>query len=140
MKSLETLIKVHQQELDEKRQEITSLEEEKVQLKRWAAEMEKELQTEREFVAQNPHLAITYDRYRKTITQRQKNMRETLVDIDARLFMLREQLAQLFGEVKKYELILDRKRLEATKERQARETKTLDEIAMNQFLRQDDAQ
>jgi hypothetical protein len=135
MKSLKILIKINKLALDEKRQELVQLEEQKTQLLQWQKTMKDELEKEFQFVASNPEMSGTFDSYRKKITQRQLNMDIALKDINLQIELKLQQIAYLFGEVKKYEIIQQQHLAKAIKEQKYKETKSLDEIALNNYLK-----
>lgn len=136
MKSLKTLIKINKLSLDEKRQELVELEEQKTQLLQWQETMREELEKEFQFAVNNPEMSGTFDSYRKKIVQRQLNMDIVLKDLNLQIEQKLLQIADLFGEVKKYEIIQQQNAEKAAKEQKTKETKFLDEIAINNYLKE----
>lgn len=136
MKSIETLIKVSKQELDTKRKELKEIEEQKQQLLKWQKEMDDELKREEKFAAENPHVSMTFDSYRQMVNKRQQNMQIALHDIANQIEAVTTQISQLFGEVKKYEIVQQQKLTQLLKEQKKKEAKALDEIALNNYLKE----
>ena len=123
MKSIETLIKINKQALDEKRQELVELEGQKDQLIEWQKKMDKELHKETEFAVKNPEVSMTFEQYRDMIQGRQSNLKSVLNDINGQIENVAEQITQLFGEVKKYEIVEQQKLAKILKEQKQKESK-----------------
>lgn len=136
MKSIKTLIKINKLALDEKRQELVVLEEQKTQLLQWQKNMKEDLDKEFQFVTSNPEMSMTFDSYRKKVTQRQLNMEMVLKDLNLQIERKLQQIADLFSEVKKYEIIQQQNIAKILKEQKHKETKALDEIALNNYLKE----
>lgn len=136
MKSIKTLIKINKLALDEKRQELVAIEEQKTQLLQWQKNMKDDLDKEFQFVTSNPEMSMTFDSYRKKITQRQLNMEMVLKDLNLQIERKLQQIADLFSEVKKYEIIQQQNIAKILKEQKHKETKALDEIALNNYLKE----
>jgi len=136
MKSIETLIKVSKQELDVKRKELKEIEEQKQKLLKWQKDMNDELRREEQFAAQNPHMSMTFDSYRQKVNQMQLNMHVALQETDNQIESISLQISALFSEVKKYEIVHQQKLTQLLKEQRKKETKALDEIALNNYLKE----
>ncbi|MDA0781750.1 MAG: flagellar FliJ family protein [Rickettsiales bacterium] len=140
MKSIQTIIKVNKQALDEKRQELAELEGQKEQLINWQKKMKDELAKEFDFAVKNPEMSITFDYYRKLISRRQVNLQLALNDLNLQIENITLQIAELFGEVKKYEIIEQQKLAKILKEQKLRDSKALDEIAISNYLKERNGQ
>jgi flagellar export protein FliJ len=135
MKSIETLIKINTSELDELRKVASGCEDEIDKLIFYNNKMEAELEMEHAFVTNNPQMGLMFTNYKTMIRQRQANIEEALRDIENRLEYLKEQIAMKFNDVKKYEILLSTKLEELRKKELADETKQLNEIAINNYLK-----
>ncbi|PIR37130.1 MAG: hypothetical protein COV35_11085 [Alphaproteobacteria bacterium CG11_big_fil_rev_8_21_14_0_20_39_49] len=140
MKSIQTIIKVNKQALDEKRQELVELEGQKEQLINWQKKMKDELAKEFDFAVKNPEMSITFDYYRKLISRRQVNLKLALDDLNLQIENITLQIAELFGEVKKYEIIEQQKLAKILNEQKLRDSKALDEIAISNYLKERNVQ
>jgi flagellar FliJ protein len=136
MKSIETLIKINKQALDEKRQELVELESQKEQLIQWQDKMKQEMDKESEFVSKNPEMSFTFGFYRELIKGRQANLKIALEDINTQIDSITEEITEIFGEMKKYEIVEQQKLRKILKEQKYKETKALDEIALNNYLKE----
>lgn len=112
------------------------LEEQKTQLLQWQKNMKEDLDKEFQFVTSNPEMSMTFDSYRKKVTQRQLNMEMVLKDLNLQIERKLQQIADLFSEVKKYEIIQQQNIAKILKEQKHKETKALDEIALNNYLKE----
>jgi len=135
VKSIETLIKVHKSNLDEKRQELARLEGQKDEMLGYSKKMAAELQREAEFAATDPSVSMTFENYRRMINERQNNIFAAVSDIDKQITPIRFEISEIFNEIKKYELLLERKIAQQKSEELEIENKNLDEIARNNFLK-----
>ena len=136
MKSINTLIKIHTRDLDDLRKSVVKCEEEKEQLIGYNNKMEDELLIEHALAAKNHELGIIFTNYRRLIRDRQAVITKSLQDLDRRIETLKENIALKFGEVKRYEILLANKLHAETKKQQALETKQLDEISINNYLKE----
>jgi flagellar export protein FliJ len=137
MKSLKTLIKLHRKELDEKRRELTALENKKEQLQQAIISLIKELKNEQKIIASNPEIAYSYTNYAIRNRERQQLLAFEIVQIDEQIDQLSEVIFELFSEVKKYEIALENKQKQIKAEEERQETIFLDEISINGFIRKD---
>jgi flagellar FliJ protein len=135
MKSIKTLIKLSKQKLDEKRRELAELEKQREQLIEYSNLMTEELRVEQEFAAREPEMSITFDSYRKRIMEKQANITFALREISRQSLVISDAIAELYGEMKKYEIVLEQKILEEANERKIRDGKVLDEIARGNYIK-----
>lgn len=137
-KGIETLIKLHQKELDALRRELVRKEEEKEQLLQLAARLHQELLTERELAAENPLMSGYMAEFEKRMQKRQLGIAQEVMRVDAELADLSSSIAERFGELKKYEITRDNRIAEAKAAADNREQMMLDEVGLQQFARRDD--
>ena len=137
MKSLQTLIKLHNNELDEIRRKLKEAQEQLDLFKAIKRQMQEDLDAEYEFASTAPDMAMTFANYRQKMNERLKNAEQTINSIDREVQRITNQIALKFGEVKKYEIVLENKINHLLKEEKDKETATLDEIAMQKFIQED---
>lgn len=138
MKTIQTLIKIHSQSLDEKRVELKQAQEQKDEMLEYSKKMADELASEMAAVSQNPEIAMTFGSYRDMIGERQENISNAVSEIDKQIDYISHKIAEIYGEVKKYETLLKQRQLQEYNKQKAKETKAMDEIAVNNFMRRDD--
>ncbi len=138
MKELQTLIKMHQRELDELRRALVSLENQKEQLVSMAVKLQEELNAEWEAAQGQPQMASYMAGYEKRVKKRQMDIALEVGRLEGEMEKRRQLIAESFGELKKYEIALDQ-RLEAlAASEKAKEQAALDEAAIQGFTRKKD--
>ncbi|MGE0755125.1 MAG: hypothetical protein AB7L92_08210 [Alphaproteobacteria bacterium] len=139
MKSLKTLIKIHQHELDELRRIMVTLEGERNKLEAAVARLQQELLEEAEKAQKSPELARYYGDFARRIRQRQQQLREESRKIQKKIEDLREKISAAFSEVKKYEIALQNTLRREKEEQERKETIAMSELAIGQHLRKHDS-
>jgi flagellar export protein FliJ len=139
MKGINTLIKLHQRELDALRRQLVQLEEQKEQLIQLAGKLHRELMNERELAVKDPTMAAYMGDFEKRIKNRQLEIAKEVIQIDQRSSQLAAAIAESFGELKKYEITRDNEHEREQAKANQREQEMLDEIGMQQFSRKDDS-
>lgn len=137
MDSLETLVKFYSKDLEEKRKRIKECYDSKDQLNHYFKKMEEELKAEQDLVSSDPTFGMTFHNYKMQIEERQKIITNSLIDLENQIHNLQEDMANIFSEMKKYDIMHKRKlKLERDKQK-AKETRELDEIALNNYMSED---
>lgn len=134
MKTLQTLIKIHKRDLDDKRRELVALEEQKAELLEFSKQMKEELAAESELASADPSMSLTFNNYRNMIKNRQATIAGILSELKVKMDSLSYAISEIYGEVKKYEIILQQKIDKKTQEEKSQENKVLDEVAINGYL------
>lgn len=139
MQGIETLIKMHQRELDALRREMVQQEEQKEQLIQLATKLFEELMRERELASENPvGMAQYMAGYEKRMQQRQLGIAQEVIQIDMEIQRLSAAIAERFGELKKYEITRDNRLAREQAAEAGREQATMDEVGLQQFSRRED--
>lgn len=79
---------------------------------------------------------VAYGSYAQAVIQRRQNIQASLAEVDAQAEALREKLAGAFAELKKYEMMEERRLARENRERDRREQASLDEVATLRHARQ----
>jgi flagellar protein FliJ len=137
MKSMKTLIRVKQRQLDELKRAISTLEAKREEIYQTISELSERLQKELKAAENLPDLAHFFGDFSRHIRSRQDQLyvmaRRTEIEIEKMTLVIRE----LFNEMKKYEVAhanWEKKNQEMVRKR---EEKQLDETAIGIFLRQE---
>lgn len=138
MQGIDTLIKMHQRELDALRRQLVQQEEQKQQLIELATKLHEELLRERELAAQEPAMAAYMGDFEKRIQKRQLGIAQEVIRIDDEIAQLSAAITERFGELKKYEITRDNQIAREKAAEDAREQNRLDEVGLQQFSRRDD--
>ena len=135
MKKIETLIRLHKLELDEKRRELRRLEELMQSYIEARARIEVELKEEQVKAKESLENAQTYAGYAKQIIARRAAMDQKIESLKPEIAKQEIVVQMAYQELKKYEITAER---QATAERQEllrQEQSQLDETASQAFAR-----
>ena len=133
---LSVLIRLHKHELDEKQKELKELYDRLERLEAKQQKLQDEMAREKQAVEQSDdNVHFTYADFRRKAEQEQSALAKDMQKLEEKIFTARDEMLEIFGEMKRYDLAQElRLRLEAD-ERRLRETKSLDEIALETFRR-----
>lgn len=128
-KTLTTLIRFRKRQLDELRRRLTALESQKEQLIRRLETIRRELLREQEMASRQPEMSGFYGNYAERIRNRELEIAQEIGKLDRQMNQLSEQIRDSFGELKKFEILRERKLKEQREQEDRRETAQLDDIA-----------
>lgn len=133
---LSVLIRLHKHELDEKQKELKELYDRLEQLEKQQQKLLDAMEREKRAVEENGgDIHFTYAGFRRKAEQERDALAGDIKKLEQKIFTVRDQMLDIFGEMKRYNIAQDlRLRLEAD-ERRLAETKSLDEIALETFRR-----
>ena len=134
-KTIETLIKVSQYALDDKRKVLAAHFEELALLERKRQAIDEELAAEQAAARDDPSIGITYGLYANAIIARRDKLDGDILVKNREVELARDDVQEAFEEVKKYELALDRLREAQAKEQARIEEEELNEMGLNGFRR-----
>ena len=103
MSALDTVIRVHRWQLDERRAQLAELERLEARLKGEVQRLLRELETEQRVAAASLEAGLAYSSYAAAIHDRQAKITASLVEVEGQIGQAREALAEAFQEVKRYE-------------------------------------
>lgn len=136
IKAVNTLIRLHKRELDELRRKLGGLQKQKDQLLLASKKLDEDLLNEQERAATMPEMAAFMGKFAQRIRDRKDILAAEISKLEVQIEALTGEIAVKFGELKKYEIVRDswlgREREVADK----KEVAELDEIAIQQFIRQ----
>jgi flagellar FliJ protein len=132
-KPLKILVKLSKNELDRKRRELAEFLNKKEKKILEIKSLNESLENERDNLTKNPEAAIVFASFLGAIRQKQTAIVEDIEkNIEPKIKKLSEEIADNFAEMKKYEILLERKLAEAQAELNKKTQNTLDEVAMVQ--------
>ena len=137
MKSIKTLLRVKQREMDALKRQQGILEGQREELNTILEGLAQQLINEMNTASAMPEMAHFFGNYAASIKQRQELMHVHMRRLEAELDKLAAQLRERFSEMKKFELALknwEKRRDDALKRRQQQE---MDEIAIRGYVRRD---
>ena len=135
MKGRKLLIRLHEREVDEKRKQLAEMDRLLDSLKAQAQTLEVELVMEQAKAGGDPNALMTYDAFAKAVIERRKNLASTIADVEFRVTQARDELADAFRELKKYEIAESNFQRRKAHEEARAEQITLDDVAVEGYRR-----
>jgi flagellar biosynthesis chaperone FliJ len=135
MKSLVTLIRVKQREMDALRRQQEMLLKQRDELYSILDGLANQLVREMKTASMMPEMAYFFGDFAATIKKRQELMHVHLRKVEIEIDKLANQLRDKFSEMKKYELALAAYQKRIAEELRKREAREMDEIAVQGYAR-----
>lgn len=137
MKSMVTLLRVKQREIDALKRQQGILEKQREDLQKTVDILLQRLREEMKAAEKLPELSHFFGDFSSHIKKRQDQVHAHIRKVDAELDKLVEQIRERFSEMKKYEIALEmHKKREAEKDRK-REQAAMDEMGIRGYIRKD---
>lgn len=130
MKSRESLIRLKQFQVDEKRRQLSAIEIMVADFRRMASDLDQQIQTEQERSGISDVTHFAYPTFAKAALQRRDNLLQSADDLSGQLEAAQNALAEAVEELKKVELLEERDQSRNRAEADAAEQDALDEVAM----------
>lgn len=134
MKSLGTLIKLKQRDLDEKRRALVLLEEELERLLAEEQKLKDELAREAQLASTQPEIARYFGEFSKGNEKKQNHVREKQATMRALIEAQREAITAAFADLKQMEIAKQKMDDEEAAAANRKETAQLDEIGLRNFV------
>lgn len=135
MKTLKTLVKLSKNELDRLRQELNVYLEKKDELLRQKERLKERLVIERKVAEQSFEANFALANFSSLIASKQEQINQVVIQLDINIEKLSTEIAVAFAELKKYEIMLEKKKETQRVWLAAKERTELDEIGMMGYLR-----
>ena len=137
MEGIATLVRIYRMRLNDARRGLADLFREKEDILAECARMLGELEAERLVAAASLEAGTEYASYRGAMLARREAMNPLIDDVDERIGEANDRIAELFRELKKYELTLEQREKELALEEARREQIELDELGLEMFRRRE---
>lgn len=137
-KGLETLVRMHRWQLDEKRKTVNELERLRDGLIAQGGKLEGELEAEKRAASGSPEASRTLAAYIGQMLERQAKLEQSIKEVELQLDAANADLAETFREYKKHETVLTNRIRRAREEADKRQQLALDEMALQGHRRQRD--
>lgn len=134
-KSMTGLIRLHKWQLDEKRRNMGELEKMRSELLHNLQHLQDELAAEKKMAASSPIVSIHYVGYAQQVMVRRENIKNSISEVDASIENMKDQVAEAFKELKKYQVVERREQDRLLADRNLRQQSELDELAINMHRR-----
>jgi flagellar export protein FliJ len=135
MRSRDSLIRLHRFQVDEKRRQVVEIETMIAEFRRKEAELEQQILSEQERAGVSDVGHYAYPTFAKAARDRRENLLKSIAGLAGQLDEAKEQLAEAYAELKKYELLNEKEQMRAKAELSAREQAELDEVALTMHRR-----
>ena len=137
MKSIKTLLRVKQREMDALKRQQGILENQREEIYLIIDGLGNQLQSELKAAQTMPEMAHFFGDFSASIKQRQEMMHGHLRRLEAELDKITLQLRERFSEMKKYELALTNWQKRKDEAAARRSQQEMDEIAIRGYVRRD---
>ena len=131
MKSRESLIRLHRFQVDEKRRQVADIESMLEDFQRKERDLEAQVVQEQEKAGISDVAHYAYPMFAKSMRARRDNMIESMSELSRQLEQAREELADAYRELKKYELVEQSRQRRAKREAARSEQNVLDAVSLN---------
>jgi flagellar protein FliJ len=135
--ALDTLIRVHRHQLDERRQQVAELDRLGARLREELQRLEAETAAEQKVAGTSPEVGFSYGRYAAGAVDRRQKLLASIAGVEEQTVQAREVLAAAFQEVKRYELAAAHRLKQARQRVTRRQRIEQDEIAMQIYRRRE---
>ncbi|NNG04744.1 MAG: hypothetical protein HKM95_11675 [Inquilinus sp.] len=129
MSSLQSLIRIHRWQLDEKRRALTDLESLSDRLSQEMRRLEEELGRERQSINSDPQSAADFAAYLKAVKKRREHLSASKAQIEQQIAAASKEIAEAYRELKKFEIAQSDRDRNAHVRLRRREAAIFDEIA-----------
>ncbi|MGB3810648.1 MAG: flagellar export protein FliJ [Parvibaculum sp.] len=136
MRNRESLIRLHRFHVDEKRRKLAELELMLQEFRARERELEAQVMSEQKKAGISDVAHFAYPMFAKSVIRRRQNILTSIEDIDRQIEAAKEEVANAFRELKKYEIVEDNRKRRHRKEVMRVEQMELDEVAIGIHRRQ----
>ncbi|MCC3862215.1 flagellar FliJ family protein [Pseudemcibacter aquimaris] len=132
-KGLSGVIRLHKWQVDEKRRQIAELESMREELIQKMERLDQELAREQRQLAESNVVDINYANYANSVMRRKENLESSINEVDVSIEEMKDELADAFKELKKYEIAQERAEEREREKLKHKEQERLDELSLNMF-------
>ena len=129
-KGLDGMIRLHKWQLDEKRRELSGLEAMREDLLHRKASLEEEIAREQK-VATTEEVSYAYAGFANAAIVRRRKLEGSVREIEQTINAKKDEIHESFQELKKFEILAERRRAQAAHTAAKREQAEFDEISLN---------
>ena len=137
MKTRESLIRYRKWQVDEQRRKLGDLYAVAEDLERQAEQLEIRLAVEQDESSRSKDAAFIYPAFAQQMINRRDNIRKSRQEIEVEIVSSKEVLTSMFQELKKIEILEQRRVDDERADELRRDGQQLDELAINRHQRAD---
>jgi flagellar export protein FliJ len=135
MSALDSLIRLHRWQLDERRRQLAELETLAEKLRQEGARLVAEQASEQTVAAASTEAATAYGSYAAHLVERRRKLEQSLTSVEQQLILARDALSESYREVKRYEIAAATRAAQQRKRSARQQQNALDEVAIETFRR-----
>jgi len=135
MSAVDSLIRLHRWQLDERRRELADLEALAEKLRQDGVRLVEEKNAEQAIAAASPEASTAYAGYARRFIERRVKLEQSLASVEERIALARDMLAESYQEVKRYEIAANNRAMQQRKRLERAQQATLDEVGIENFRR-----
>ena len=128
-RSHEPLIRLARFKVEELQKQMAEIDRARSAIENQIERLEESVPEEQGIAAENKEGFVAYGSYARSVIKRKDNLRQSQQEVDAQADELRERLETAFAELKKFELLEERRLSRIQDATRASEQAELDEIA-----------
>lgn len=136
-RGIQALIRIHRWQLDELRRKAAPLEQQRQDLLDHGLALMAQLETERAAVSEGFGTMADLQTFKDRVMLQHDEITRRVAEIDQTIEQLREQMADAFQDVKKFEITEEQRQESVKRARDHREQSQLDEIGLNNHRRRE---
>lgn len=129
MRHHEALIRLARFKVEELQKQMATLDASRADLERQVEHLNNSVPEEQVAANASKDGFVAYGSYAQAVIRRKQNIRESIEEVDAQIVKLRDELNDAFAELKKFELLEERRVAAERAKREKREQATLDDLA-----------
>lgn len=135
MTALNSLVRVHDWVLNEKRQKLSQLDEMADKLRNDLVLVEQDMERERTIASNSLEGTVAFPSFIAAALERRRRLRESIGNLEITIEAAREEVHEAFQEVKKYELARDNDTQREDDKRSRRDQADMDELGIGLYRR-----
>jgi flagellar export protein FliJ len=135
MTALQSLIRLHRWQVDERRRQLAQLEALGDKLRGEQQRLEAEQRSEQTAAEGSPEAAYAYGSYAGALAERRRTLAQSFAEVEQQIVKAREVVAEAFQEMKRYEITAANRQRQQRAKIARRQQAALDDVALDTYRR-----
>jgi flagellar export protein FliJ len=140
MTALQSLIRLHRWQVDERRRQLAQLEALGEKLRGEQQRLEAEQRSEQTAAEGSPEGAYAYGSYAGALAERRRTLAQSFAEVEQQILKARDALAEAFQEMKRYEITAANRQRQQRAKLARRQQGALDDVAIDNYRRREGGQ
>jgi flagellar export protein FliJ len=137
MTALQSLIRLHRWQVDERRRQLAELEALGEKLRGEQQRLEAEQRSEQTAAEGSAEAAYAYGSYAGALVERRRTLAQSFAEVEQQILKARDAVAEAFQEMKRYEITAANRQRQQRLKVARRQQGALDDIAIDNYRRRD---